>query len=104
MLSGAQTNFLDRMLVRNELEQLYTNILKEAYRVLKRGGILIFKCQDYTDTKTTLTHCYVFNFAIAAGFKVKDLAILNLPNKIYNPNLQQRHLRKTHSYFFIFKK
>lgn len=86
------------------LEQLYTNILKEAHRVLKRGGTLIYKCQDYTDSKTTLVHCHVFNWAVAAGFKVKDLAILNLPkNKIYNGNLQQRHLRKVHSYFFVFK-
>ena len=37
-----------------ELEDLYRGILKEAYRVLQNKGILIFKCQDYTDSKTTI--------------------------------------------------
>lgn len=87
------------------LQELYTNILQEAHGVLVRGGILLFKCQDYTDSKTTLTHCHVFNWATEIGFKVKDLAILNLnKNKIYNKSLTQRHLRKVHSYFFVFKK
>jgi len=87
------------------LKQLYYGILKEAYRILKKGGICIFKCQDYTDSKTTMTHCFVYNWAIEIGFYAKDLAILNLPkNKVANPNLIQRHLRKVHTYFWIFKK
>ena len=43
-----------------DLSDCYTGILKESYRVLKKGGILIFKCQDYTDSKTTMTHCKVY--------------------------------------------
>lgn len=86
------------------LEELYRNILKEAYRVLKPKGILIFKCQDYTDTKTTMTHCFVWQWAIEQGFYPKDLAILNKPNKWYVKSRQQRHLRKTHSYFWVLEK
>ena len=41
----------------SELESLYKGILKEAFRVLNTKGILIFKCQDYTDNKTIMTHC-----------------------------------------------
>lgn len=37
-----------------ELETCYKGILREAYRVLQKGGKLIFKCQDYTDSKTTM--------------------------------------------------
>ena len=89
----------------NELRELYVDILKEAYRILKRNGTLIFKCQDFTDSKTTLTHCFVWQWATEIGFKVKDFAILHLSkNKIYNAKLQQRHLRKVHSYFFVLKK
>ena len=40
----------------NELEQCYFNIIKEACRYLIPNGIMIFKCQDYTDNKTTMTH------------------------------------------------
>ena len=88
-----------------ELEKLYKGILKEAYRLLKPKGVLIFKCQDFTDSKTTMTHCLVYNWAIEQGFYAKDLAILWLPkNKIYNSKLIQRHLRKTHSYFWVFLK
>ena len=44
----------------DELYVSYENILKEAYRLLKRGGHLVFKCQDYTDSTTTMTHCIVY--------------------------------------------
>ena len=88
-----------------ELEKLYKGIIKEAYRVLKKKGFLIFKCQDFTDSKTTMSHCFVWKWALELGFYPKDLAILHLPkNKVYNSNLQQRHFRKTHSYFWIFQK
>lgn len=88
-----------------ELEKCYKGILKESYRVLDKKGLLIFKCQDYTDSKTTMTHCLVYQWAIEQGFYAKDIAILNLPiSKIYNGNLKQRHLRKTHCYFWVFEK
>lgn len=87
------------------LEQCYRGILSEAYRVLNKKGILIFKCQDYTDNKTTMTHCLVWQWALEQGFYAKDIAILNLPKaKIFNGSLKQRHLRKTHCYFFVFEK
>lgn len=67
-----------------ELKACYEGILREAYRVLKKDGILIFKCQDYTDSKTTMTHCLVYRWATQIGFYAKDIAILNLPkDKIY---------------------
>ena len=88
-----------------ELENCYKGILAEAYRVLDKNGILIFKCQDYTDSKTTMTHCLVYQWAVEQGFYAKDIAILNLPtSKIYNGSLKQRHLRKTHCYFWVFQK
>ena len=88
----------------DELYTCYENILKEAFRVLKNNGILVFKCQDYTDSSTTMTHCIVYLLATKLGFYAKDMAILVKENKIYNPNLTQRHFRKTHSYFWVFQK
>lgn len=87
-----------------KLQELYKGILKEAHRVLNKKGVLIFKCQDYTDSKTTMTHCLVYNWAIELGFYAKDLAILVKPNKVTNPNTTQRHLRKIHTYFWVFIK
>jgi tRNA G10 N-methylase Trm11 len=87
-----------------QLQKLYVGIIKEAHRVLKPKGILIFKCQDYTDSKTTMTHVLVHNWAHLQGFYPKDLAILVKPNKVYNGNTTQRHLRKIHTYFWVFEK
>lgn len=86
------------------LEKSYKELLAEAHRILKPKGVLFFKCQDYTDTKTTMTHNWVWKWAEEQGFYTKDLAILVLPNKIYNGNTTQRHLRKIHTYFFVFVK
>lgn len=88
-----------------ELEKMYKSALFSFYRTLKKGGIVAFKCQDYTDSKTTLTHCYVHNWAIEAGFTVEDLFILYWQGgRIYNPNLKQKHARKFHSYWMVLKK
>jgi len=87
-----------------ELEEMYKGALKEFYRLLIKKGIVLFKCQDYTDSKTTMTHCLVWKWAIEQGFYVKDLAILINKKRIYNPNLKQRHLRKTHTYYFVLQK
>lgn len=88
----------------SELEECYLGILTEAKRVLNSKGVLIFKCQDYTDSKTTMTHALVYNWATDIGFYAKDLAILVKPNKVYNGNTTQRHLRKIHTYFWVFRK
>jgi hypothetical protein len=87
----------------DELQELYHGILEEAKRVLNSKGILIFKCQDYTDSKTIMTHALVYNWATELGFYAKDLAILVKPNKVYNGNTTQRHLRKIHTYFWVFQ-
>lgn len=88
-----------------QLENMYKSSLKEFFRVLKKGGIVAFKCQDYTDSKTTLTHCFVHNWAIEIGFKTEDLFIMAFKGgRVWNSNLIQRHARKYHSYWFVFKK
>lgn len=88
----------------DELKKMYFDSLKEFYRILKKRGIVIFKCQDYTDSKTTMTHCHVFNWAEQNGFYAKDMFILFSKNRIFNPNVEQRHSRKFHSYYWVFQK
>ena len=85
-----------------ELKKHYKGTLKEAYRILKKRGVMIFKCQDFTDSKTTITHCFVNQWANNVGFYVKDLFILlNGKGAIINKNLNQRHSRKYHCYYFV---
>ncbi len=84
---------------------MYQDSLKEFHRILKKKGILAFKCQDYTDSKTTMTHCLVYQWAKQIGFYPKDIFILIATGgRIYNPKLTQRHARKFHSYWWIFQK
>jgi len=88
-----------------DLELMYKTALSEFYRVLKMKGIVAFKCQDYTDSKTTLTHCFVHNWATDIGFKAEDLFIkIATGGRIWNKKLTQRHARKFHCYWFVFKK
>lgn len=87
-----------------DLYDLYFGAIKSANYGLKKNGIMVFKCQDYTDSKTTMTHCIVKDIAARWGFYAKDLAILVKPNKIYNPKTTQRHFRKVHTYFWVFQK
>ncbi len=88
-----------------ELESMYKKALSEFYRILKKGGIVAFKCQDYTDSKTTLTHCFVHNWALEKGFTVEDLFIMAFKGgRVWNSNLVQRHARKYHSYWLVLKK
>jgi len=87
-----------------ELEFMYKGALKEFNRVLCKKGIVAFKCQDYTDSKSTMTHCLVHNWAIEFDFYPKDLFILISSRRIYNPLLQQKHARKFHSYWWVFQK
>jgi hypothetical protein len=88
-----------------ELEQMYKESLWEFHSILIPNGYLFFKCQYYTDSKTTMTHCFVWQWAQEAGFYAQDLFVMVTKNgRIYNPNLVQRHARKFHSYWFVFNK
>jgi len=87
-----------------ELKDMYKSSLKEFYRILIKKGILIFKCQDFTDSKTTMLHSLVYFWARKCGFYAKDIFILINKFKILNTTLKQRHSRKFHSYFWVFVK
>jgi len=88
-----------------DLENMYKKAIVEFYRILIKGGIVAFKCQDYTDSRTTLTHCFVWQWATEQGFKVEDLFIMVFKGgRVWNSNLKQLHARKYHSYWLIFKK
>lgn len=89
----------------DDLERTYKGALSEFMRVLKPKGIVAFKCQDYTDAKTTMTHCHVWQWATEAGFYPKDLFIrYRTHGPAYNPALRQKHARKFHSYWWVFEK
>jgi hypothetical protein len=89
----------------DDLERTYKDALLSFRRVLRPKGIVAWKCQDYTDSKTTLTHCLLYNWATDAGFYAKDLLIKYRPfGAAYKVHQTQRHARKVHAYWYVFEK
>ena len=90
-----------------ELHQFYIDSLEESHRVLKDKGILIFKCQDKVSSgKQYMSHVFVMNEAVKAGFYPKDLFILLAKNRLVADwqIKNQKNARKFHSYFWVFEK
>jgi len=85
---------------------LYEKSGKEAYRVLRKDGILIVKCQDEVSAnKQWLTHVEIINAYAAMGFYTKDLFVVTRTNKPGVSRVKkQLHARKNHSYFLVFIK
>ena len=88
----------------SDLQAMYSASLKEFARVLKQGGIIIFKCQDtISGGKNHFTHCWTMYEAIQQGFYPKDMFILFAKNRL-NDGREQQHGRKYHCYYWVFEK
>jgi hypothetical protein len=88
-----------------ELQAMYTGALDEFARILRPKGLLVFKCQDFTDKRTTMTHCLVWQWAQERGFYAKDIFVRTVSaGRAWNPKLTQRHSRKFHSYWWVLVK
>ncbi len=85
---------------------LYYKTGFEVLRVLKNKGIFIVKCQDEVSAnRQHLTHVEIINRYEAIGFIVEDLFVLIRNNKpCVTKLLKQKHARKNHSYFLVFRK
>ncbi len=85
---------------------LYYKAGIEIFRVLKNKGIFIVKCQDEVSAnKQHLTHVEIINYYESLGFIVEDLFVLVRNNKpCVTRLLKQKHARKNHSYFLVFRK
>lgn len=91
----------------SELHQFYIDAMKEFHRILKKDGILIFKCQDkISSSKQYLSHIFIVNEAIKLGYYPKDLFVLLAKNRIVADwqLKNQKNARKFHSYFLVFQK
>jgi len=85
----------------------YKHWIDEAYRVVKPGGICVFKCQDTVSGGVNyFTESYSFMCAVNAGFYVKDKFILEANARLISATKikQQQHARKFTSCFWVFKK
>jgi hypothetical protein len=91
----------------DELEGHYRETISEAYRVLKPGGVLVFKCQDIIHNhKMHCTHANVIFWAETEGFRLVDLFVLPAKHRLPSPNRAgtQKHARIFHSYFLVLER
>lgn len=90
----------------SELFSFYSRSLLEFYRVLEKDGILVFKCQDVVHAgKNYFTHVYIYNVAEKMGFRPIDLFVLVASTRMSQWNMKkQRHARKYHCFFWVFRK
>lgn len=91
----------------DELEKHYRDTLKETARILKTGGVLVFKCQDIIHNhKMHCTHANVITWASEHGFCLLDLFVLTAKHRLQSPNRKgkQKHARIFHSYFLVFRR
>lgn len=89
----------------SELMNHYEFTLYECSRLLKKNGILVFKCQDIIHNhRMHCTHHNVINWAEKWNFRLEDLFVLAKKNRMPGPQRgKQRHARIYHSYFLVFK-
>ncbi|MBJ6877869.1 hypothetical protein JG665_17905 [Vibrio cholerae] len=85
---------------------MYFKASAEAYRVLRKKGVLIVKCQDEVSAgKQWFTHVEIINELESMGYYSKDLFVVVRQNKPAVSRIKnQVHARKNHSYFLVFIK
>lgn len=89
-----------------ELSDHYKKTISECARVLKKDGVLVFKCQDIIHNhRMHCTHANVIKWAEDNAFRLLDLFILQAKHRMPSPNRagRQKHARIFHSYFLVFK-
>jgi len=90
---------------RDEIQRLYRDGIKEAKRVLKNNGILVFKCQDeIMSGRQWWNHIELMEYCFSLGFIGEDLFILIQNGHPAMRHNYQLHARKNHSYFIIMRK
>lgn len=87
----------------NDLTKHYTESIAEAFRVLKRNGKIIVKCQDIVHNhRLHCTHANVIKWGESAGFRLLDIFVLCAKHRMPSPQKgTQRHARVHHSFFIV---
>lgn len=104
--SGVGNEIAEKAKYHDAVTEMYIKAGAEAHRVLKDKGILIVKCQDEVSAnKQRLTHVEIITAYEQIGFYCEDLFVVVRANKpVVSRLLKQKHARKNHSYFLVFRK
>lgn len=91
---------------RHEMFESYEHWLSECYRVLKPGGLLVWKSQPVISGGINLmTSYYSCRVAEDLGFYIKDEFVLVAKQRLISGKVKnQMHSRRYHSFFHVFVK
>lgn len=89
------------------LNELHWEAAHQISWVMQPGGIVVWKCQDIIESsKQVWNHIKIHMHATASGLHAQDLFILHRSRSGiigWNQHKQQ-HARRTHCYFWVFKR
>jgi hypothetical protein len=89
----------------NDIINLYRDGLVEAHRVVKKGGLVLVKCQDEIESSyQRWSHMEILRDALEIGLYGLDLFVLVQRT---NPHIQhrvQQHARRNHSFLLVLRK
>jgi len=91
---------------KSERNEMYNSSFIEFNRIFKKNGILIVKCQD-SSYGPDIDMVHIDSVILPCrkiGFTVIEFGILLSKGRIERRDCIQKHLRKYHSYFVVFKK
>ena len=90
----------------DDILELYRQGMTEAKRILKRGGLLLVKCQDEVESsKQRWSHIEILNIAVdELGMADEDLFVLVRSSVPVVQHKRQQHARKNHSYLWVLRK
>jgi len=87
------------------INDFYGGGLREAWRVLRPGGLAWVKCGDEIEaSKQRWSHIEIWQLAMELGFKGVDLFVLHRHGRPMLREKRQKHARKNHSFLWIFKR
>jgi hypothetical protein len=96
------SGFMFEKLDAKYITQMYKGGMADAWRRLKVGGILVVKTQDEIESgKQVWRH---FDLRHFAGFRLIDMFIVTQVGKPLMRHKHQKHARKNHSYFMVYRK
>lgn len=88
-----------------DILKFYEDGMKEAFRLLRKNGVLFVKCQDeVSGGKQQRNHISIWNSALGLGFIDEDLFTLVNPIHPIMRHPYQHHSRKNNSFLWVFRK
>lgn len=88
-----------------DMIKFYLDGMTEAYRLLKKNGILFVKCMDeVAGGRQRRNHITIWRDALSLGFIDEDLFVLQSKGKPVMRHPYQNHARKNNSFLWTFRK